>query len=78
MSSSILEQIRVNHEVSELYESAICKELDVKPVGVSFLQACWRLFGQHAILMINTNIVTIFTYRSKKQKPISSIKYRIC
>jgi hypothetical protein len=35
MSSSIVEQIRVNHELSELYEQAICKELDEKPSGVS-------------------------------------------
>ena len=57
MSSSILEQIRLNHEISELYESAICKELDVKPVGVSFLQTYWHLVDEGAII---TNIAAFF------------------
>jgi hypothetical protein len=35
MSSLVLEQIRINHELSELSEQAICKELDLKPNGVS-------------------------------------------
>ena len=38
MSSTILEHIRLNHEYAELYERAICDELDSKPQGVLFLQ----------------------------------------
>jgi hypothetical protein len=35
MSSSLLELIRLNHELSERTELAIGEELDVKPNGVS-------------------------------------------
>jgi hypothetical protein len=35
MSSTILEQIRLNHEYAELFELGICDELDNKPSGVS-------------------------------------------
>ena len=34
MSSTILEQIRSNHENLEVYEKAVMQELDVKPSGV--------------------------------------------
>lgn len=37
MSSTILEQIRLNHENSEIFERAIGEELDRKPVGVSLI-----------------------------------------
>ena len=55
MSSSILEQIRINHELSELYESAICKELDQKPAGVGDYRLQYKLeclnfkFGTHSL-----------------------------
>lgn len=35
MSSSILEVLRLNHELSEKYESAFGEVLDQKPNGVS-------------------------------------------
>ena len=36
MSSNILEQLRANHELAELYERAVCSQLDEKPSGVRF------------------------------------------
>jgi hypothetical protein len=40
MSSSILEQIRGNHEHLELYEQAIITELNIKPNGVRYRIKC--------------------------------------
>jgi hypothetical protein len=71
MSSSILEQIRVNHELSELYEDAICKELDEKPVGVRSMQWCTFFAGSLPFCMpIHIVNLLSLSHRTAKSQDI--------
>ena len=52
MSSTILEQMRLNHEAIESYEKEICTELDQIPTGQKS-----KVYQQHKINNILTNLL---------------------